>query len=119
MAMQTAYLKEHEGIVHNSVGQLSSGTSAPWWNGLGSQPVYGDYCGQNKPFSLEFSNYIDPFAGGKQAVRGAEPVIDRGHATQFSIFPALRHGQKMEKSLVPPPCFLHGFLTPILHIQSE
>ncbi|BAT96536.1 hypothetical protein VIGAN_08349200 [Vigna angularis var. angularis] len=87
MAMQTAYLKEHEGIVHNSVGQLSSGTSAPWWNGLGSQPVYGDYCGQNKPFSLEFSNYIDPFAGGKQAVRGAEPVIDRGHATQFSIFP--------------------------------
>jgi len=91
MAMQTAYLKEHEGIVHNSVGQLSSSaTSAPWWNGSGSQPVYGDYCAQNKPFSLEFSNYVDPYAAGKQVVRGAEPVIDRGHATQFSIFPGIK-----------------------------
>ncbi|XP_022640504.1 nuclear transcription factor Y subunit A-10 isoform X2 [Vigna radiata var. radiata] len=103
MAMRTAYLKEHEGIVHNSVGQLSSGTSAPWWNGLGSQPVYGDYCGQNKPFSLEFSNYIDPFSGGKQAVRGAEPVINRGHATQFSIFPdeckMLGHAQNPQPAL--------------------
>ncbi|KAG5126478.1 hypothetical protein JHK82_027313 [Glycine max] len=88
MAMQTVYLKEHEGLVYNSVGQLSSVTSAPWWSALGSQPVYGEYCGQIKPFSFEISNYVDQFPAGKQAVRGVEQLLDKGHTTtQFTIFP--------------------------------
>ncbi|CAJ1967290.1 unnamed protein product [Sphenostylis stenocarpa] len=85
--MQTVYLKGHEGLVHNSVGQLSSVTSAPWWSGLGSQPVYGDCCGQIKPFSLEYSNYVDQFDASKQMVRGVEQFMDKGHGNQFSIFP--------------------------------
>ncbi|KAK7392709.1 hypothetical protein VNO78_21155 [Psophocarpus tetragonolobus] len=88
--MQTVYLKEHEGIVHNSVGQLSSAvTSAPWWNACGSQPVYGEYCSQMKPFSLEISNYVDQFGAVKHATRGVEQLLDKGHAstTQFTIFP--------------------------------
>ncbi|KAH1262505.1 Nuclear transcription factor Y subunit A-10 [Glycine max] len=87
MAMQTVYLKEHEGLVHSSVGQLSSVTSAPWWSALGSQPVYGEYCGQMKSFSLEISNYVDQFGAGKQAARGVEQLLDKGHTTQFTIFP--------------------------------
>ncbi|RZC25764.1 nuclear transcription factor Y subunit A-10-like isoform X2 [Glycine soja] len=87
MAMQTVYLKEHEGLVHSSVGQLSSVTSAPWWSALGSQPVYGEYCGQMKSFSLEISNYVDQFGAGKQAARGVEQLSDKGHTTQFTIFP--------------------------------
>jgi nuclear transcription factor Y alpha len=62
MAMQPDYLKEHEGIVHNSIGQYSYvNSSAPWWNNAsGSQFVYGgESCGQMTPFSLELSNYID------------------------------------------------------------
>jgi len=31
MEMQIVYQKEHEVVVHNSVAQLSSVTSAPWW----------------------------------------------------------------------------------------
>ncbi|XP_061350424.1 nuclear transcription factor Y subunit A-10-like [Gastrolobium bilobum] len=87
MAMQTVYLKEHEGIVHNSVGQLSSATSAPWWSAFGSQSVYGESCGQMKPFSLELSNFVDQFATSKQSVRGVEQLLDKGHTTQFTIFP--------------------------------
>lgn len=89
MAMQTVYLKEHEGIVHNSsVGQFSSVNSAPWWSGFGSQSGYGgDSCGQMKPFSLELSNYIDQLAPSKQLVRGVEQLLDKGHANQFTIFP--------------------------------
>nr|BAG50060.1 transcription factor CCAAT [Lotus japonicus] len=83
MAMQTVYLKEHERMGHSSVGQLSSVTSAPWW---GSQSVYGDSCGQIKPFSLEFSNYVDHFAANKNPVRGAEQLFDKGLTTQFTIF---------------------------------
>lgn len=89
MAMQPVYLKEHEGNVHNSVGQFSSVTSAPWWsNAYGSQPVYGgDSCGQMKPFSLELSNYIDQLAPSKNLVRGVEQLFDKGHTNQFTIFP--------------------------------
>lgn len=87
--MQTVYLKEHEGIVHNSsVGQFSSGALTPWWSGFGSQSVYGgDSCGQMKPFSLELSNYIDQLAPSKRLVRGVEQLLDKGHANQFTIFP--------------------------------
>lgn len=90
MAMQTVCLKEHEGIVHNSVGQLSSVTSAPWWSAFGSQSVYGESCGQMKPFSLELPNYIDQLAtASKQSVRGVEQFLDKGHTTQFTIFPGI------------------------------
>ncbi|XP_061362464.1 nuclear transcription factor Y subunit A-10-like [Gastrolobium bilobum] len=87
MAMQTAYLKEHEGIAHNFVGQLSSVTSAPWWNAFGSQSVYGESCGQIKPFSLELPSCVDQLAASKQSARGAEQVLGKGHTTQFTIFP--------------------------------
>ncbi|KAL5067542.1 hypothetical protein RYX36_018429 [Vicia faba] len=93
MAMQPLYLKEHEGIVHNSVGQYSSANSAPWWssNAYGSQSVYGvgDSCGQIKPFSLELSNYMDQLAPTptKNLVRGVEQLFDKGHTNQFTIFP--------------------------------
>jgi nuclear transcription factor Y alpha len=93
MAMQPVYLKEHEGIGHNSVGQYSSvNSSAPWWsnNAFGSQSVYGgESCGQMKPFSLELSNYIDQLAPTKHLSRGVEQLFDKGHHTtnQFTIFP--------------------------------
>jgi nuclear transcription factor Y alpha len=92
MAMQPVYLKKHEGIVHNSVGQYSSvNSSAPWWtnnNASGSQSVYGgESCGQMKPFSLELSNYINQLAPTKHLPRGIEQLFDKGHSTnQFTIF---------------------------------
>ncbi|KAK7345216.1 hypothetical protein VNO77_15797 [Canavalia gladiata] len=88
MAMQTVYLKEHEGVVYNSVGQLSTVTStAPWWSAFGSQPVCGESCNQMKPFSLEIPHYVDQLAAGKQSMRGVEQLLDKGHTTQFTIFP--------------------------------
>lgn len=87
MAMQTVYFKEHEGIVNNSVGQLSSVTSAPWWGAFGPQSVHGESCNQMKPFSLEFPNYVEQLAATKQLIRGAQQVLDKGHTTQFTIFP--------------------------------
>ncbi|KAJ1379077.1 hypothetical protein SESBI_47216, partial [Sesbania bispinosa] len=88
MAMPTVYLKEHEGIAHNFVGQLSSATSAPWWSAaFGSQSVYGESCGQMKPFSLEPPTCVDQLAASKQSNRGAEQVLGKGHPTQFTIFP--------------------------------
>ena len=87
MAMQTVNFKEHEGIVQNSVGQMLSVTSAPWWSSFGSQSIYGDSCGQLKPFSLELPNYVDQLSATKQAGRGTERVLDKGHTTQFTIFP--------------------------------
>lgn len=82
MAMHTALFKESEG----TVGQMSSVTSAPWWSALGSQSIFGDSCGQMKPFSLELPNYVDQLAATKQAGRGAEQVFDKGNTTQFTIF---------------------------------
>ncbi|CAJ1882284.1 unnamed protein product [Sphenostylis stenocarpa] len=88
MAMQTVYLKEHEGNAHNFVGALSSAASAPWWSVFGSQPVHGgESCGQMKPFSLELPNCIGQLAASKTATRGAEQVLGKGHKTQFTIFP--------------------------------
>lgn len=85
MARRTVYLKEHEGISHNSVGQLSSVTSAPWWSG--SQ--FGESCGQVKTFTLELPTYVDQLAASKQSARGAENVLGKGHTTQFTIFPGI------------------------------
>ncbi|XP_028784941.1 nuclear transcription factor Y subunit A-10-like isoform X2 [Neltuma alba] len=87
MAMQTVYFKEHEGIVRNSIGQLSSATSAPWWTALGSQAAQHESFGQMKPFSLDFPNYADHLTGPKQPGRAAHQVLDKGHTTQFTIFP--------------------------------
>ncbi|KAI4300538.1 hypothetical protein L6164_033906 [Bauhinia variegata] len=89
MAMQAFCLKEHDGIVQNSVGQLSSVSSAPWWNAFGSQSIYGESCGPVKTFSLELPNYVEQLAATptKPAGRGAEQLFDKGHTTQFTIFP--------------------------------
>ncbi|XP_054801121.1 nuclear transcription factor Y subunit A-10-like isoform X2 [Prosopis cineraria] len=87
MAMQTVYFKEHEGIVHNSIGQLSSVTSAPWWTAHGSQTVQQESFGQMKHFSLDFPNYVDQLTGPKQPGRASHHVLDKGHTTQFTIFP--------------------------------
>ncbi|KAK7244783.1 hypothetical protein RIF29_39609 [Crotalaria pallida] len=84
MAMQGVYLKEHEGIPHNSVGQLQSATSAPWCSAFASQSVYG---GESCAFSFEIPNYADQLAATKQSARGAEQVFGKGHTTQFTIFP--------------------------------
>lgn len=81
MAMQAVYFKEHEGIAHDTIGQLSSvAASAPWWTALGSQTVRPESLGQMKPFSLDFPNYVDHLTGPKQPV-------DKGHTTPFTIFP--------------------------------
>lgn len=94
--MQTVYLKEHEGIAHNFVGQLSSGNgnsaTVPWWSGFGSQSVYGETGGgQIKSFSLEPSfAVVDQLAGNKQSGRGGnEHVMGKGHGNQFTIFPGM------------------------------
>ncbi|ESW17774.1 hypothetical protein PHAVU_007G267100 [Phaseolus vulgaris] len=105
--MQTAYLKEHEGIVHNSVGQLSSATSAPWLNGLGSQPVCGDYCGQSKPFSLEFSNYVDQLAGDDCKMLGDGQNPPATLAPQSSVAEPPNHlelGFNQPMICAPYPC---------------
>ncbi|XP_044489011.1 nuclear transcription factor Y subunit A-10-like [Mangifera indica] len=73
MAMQTVYLKEHEGNVHNPTGQFSSVPPAPWWSQLGSQPVYA--CGQSKSFSIEIPT------------EEASQRLDKGNLTQFTLFP--------------------------------
>ncbi|XP_027366541.1 nuclear transcription factor Y subunit A-10-like isoform X2 [Abrus precatorius] len=119
MAMQTVYLKEHEGVVHNSVGQLSSATSAPWWSAFGSQSVCGESCGQMKPFSLELPNYVDQLATGKQSARGVEQLLDRGHTTQFTIFPDDAQSPQatlsLQSSLAEPRNrFEHGFNQPMI-----
>ncbi|XP_057438921.1 nuclear transcription factor Y subunit A-10-like [Lotus japonicus] len=125
MAMQTANLIEHEGIAHNFVGQLSSATSAPWWSAFGSQAVYGESCGQMKPFSLEPPISVDQLAAGKQSARGAEQVLAKGHTTQFTIFPddckVLGNAQKPQTtiSLQSSPTDTHsrfelGFSQPMI-----
>ncbi|MED6185465.1 hypothetical protein PIB30_057298 [Stylosanthes scabra] len=98
MAMETAYLKEHEGIVHNSVGQLSSAASS-WWSisAFGSQnqssSVYGDTSNNQiimKPFSLELpsnnNNYIDHLAPSTN-IKQQQFLDNKGPTTQFTIFP--------------------------------
>ncbi|GAU17519.1 hypothetical protein TSUD_340630 [Trifolium subterraneum] len=87
MAMQTVYLKEHEGIAHNFVGQLSSGgtnnsAAVPWWSGFGSQSLYGESGGQIKSFSLE-----PPISAVDQVVASKQSVLGKGLTNHFTIFP--------------------------------
>ncbi|KAF3442759.1 hypothetical protein FNV43_RR16676 [Rhamnella rubrinervis] len=87
MAMQTIYFKEHEGIVPNTIGQLSSIPSAPWWAAFGSQSIFGESCGQLKPLSMEHPGSGDQLSATKQAGRVTELGQDKGNTTQFTIFP--------------------------------
>ena len=87
MAMQTLYLKEHDGIVHNPMGQLASVPSLPWWSALGSQSVYGESCGQLKPMLMEHTSSGDQVTSTKQAGRGTEQELNKGNPAQFIIFP--------------------------------
>ncbi|OIW05175.1 hypothetical protein TanjilG_19806 [Lupinus angustifolius] len=85
--MQSVYLKGHEGIHHNSIGQFSHANSAPWWSSFASESAYGaESYGQMKPFSLEFANYEDHLNDTKKSARGAEQVFGKGYTTQFTIF---------------------------------
>lgn len=86
MAMQTLYLKEHEGMTHNSMGQLST-PSAPWWSAFGSQSMYGEGCGQVKQFPIDNLSSVEHISSAKQVGLGTEQRGDKGNDTQFTIFP--------------------------------
>lgn len=91
MAPQTGYLKEHEGIVPNSLGQLSS-SSAPLWSafGQGSQSIFGDF-GQVKASSTEqFGCNGKEFTAIKQAAQVAQVAahgLEKVNTVPFSIYP--------------------------------
>lgn len=87
MAMQTIFFKEHEGLVPNTIGQLSSVPSGPWWSAFGSQSVFGESCGQLKPLSMEQPGTGDQLISTKHAGRGTDLGPDKGNPTQFTIFP--------------------------------
>ncbi|XP_062112389.1 nuclear transcription factor Y subunit A-10-like [Humulus lupulus] len=97
MAMQTIYLKEHEGLVPNTIGHLSSISSVPWWSAFGSQSVFGDSCDQLKPLSMEKPGTGDLLFSTKHAGRGADLGPDKGNITQFTIFPG--DGQKSQGTI--------------------
>ncbi|KAB2607963.1 nuclear transcription factor Y subunit A-10-like [Pyrus ussuriensis x Pyrus communis] len=100
MSMQTVYFKEHEGIAPNPIGQFSSALSGPWWSAFGSQPVYGESCGQSKPFTREQPNTGDHFTATKLAGQGTEQELEKGHTNLFTIFPG--DGQKSQAAIGPP-----------------
>ncbi|KAE8726635.1 Nuclear transcription factor Y subunit A-4 [Hibiscus syriacus] len=84
MAMQTLYLKEHDGNVHDPMGQLAQVPSQPWWTALRSQAsIYAESCGQLKPLLMEHPSNGDQLPCTKQAEQGAS----KGHPAHFSIFP--------------------------------
>lgn len=83
MATQAVYFKEHEGIVHNSMGQVPSS----WWGSFASKSGYGESCGQLKSFSMDLPSGGDQLIANKQAGRGTEHGAERGNTTQFNIFP--------------------------------
>lgn len=87
MAMQTIYFKEHDRIVPNTIGQLSSVPSAPWWSAFGSQSIFAESCGQLKPLSMEQPGTGDQHSATKHAGRGTELGPDKENTTQFTIFP--------------------------------
>ncbi|BFG38447.1 hypothetical protein CerSpe_247210 [Prunus speciosa] len=96
MAMQTVYFKEHEGI-SNPMGQLSSALSGPWWSAFGSQPSYGESCGQSKPFTMEHPSSGDQLTATKLTGRGTEQGLNKGNTNQFTIFPG--DGQKSQAAI--------------------
>ncbi|XP_059646574.1 nuclear transcription factor Y subunit A-10-like isoform X2 [Cornus florida] len=80
MTMHTVYFKEHEGIVPNPFGPLSS-VPVPWWSGLGSPSAHGESYGQLKSSSMAASG--DQLTATKQAERGTEQAVEK--ATQFTF----------------------------------
>lgn len=100
MTMHTVYLKEHEGIVQNPTGQLSSG-AVPWWGGIGSQSAYAESFGQFKSSSMEH-----PTSGGqptstKHAEQPTELGLEKGNTTQFAIFPVSHSGDCKTSANMP------------------
>ena len=89
MAMQTIYLKEHEGLVPNTIGHLSSISSVPWWSAFGSQSVFGDSCVQMKTLSMEKPGTGELLFSAKHAGSGTDLGPDKGSTTQFTIFPGM------------------------------
>ncbi|PPS12035.1 hypothetical protein GOBAR_AA08614 [Gossypium barbadense] len=88
MAMQTLYAKEHDGIVHNPMGQLAPVPSQPWWSALGSQSsIYGESCGQLKNLLMEHPSNGDQLTCTKQAGRVNEQGLNKGNPAHFTIFP--------------------------------
>ncbi|KAG8504026.1 hypothetical protein CXB51_002332 [Gossypium anomalum] len=88
MAMQTLYVKEHDGIVHNPMGQLAPVPSQPWWSAVGSQSsIYGESCGQLKNLLMEHPSNGDQLTCTKQAGRVNEQGLNKGNPAHFSIFP--------------------------------
>lgn len=87
MTTMNSYLKEQEGISHNSMAQISSTPSAPWWSAFAASPsVYGEGCGQVKNLSMEHLITAGQLTSAKQAGLGAERGGDKGNMTQFTIF---------------------------------
>lgn len=88
MAPQTGYLKEHEGIVPNSLGQLSSSPARLWSAfGQGSQTIFGDF-GQLKASSIEqLGSNGKEFTGAKQAAQVSEHGLEKVNTAPFSIYP--------------------------------
>ncbi|XVF76067.1 hypothetical protein PTKIN_Ptkin13bG0236500 [Pterospermum kingtungense] len=98
MAMQTLYLKEHNGIAHNPMGQLSSvPSSLPWWTTLGPPSVYGDPCGQLKPLLMEHPS------SGDQVTSTKQELMNKGNPAQFTIFPG---DCKNSRDGQGPPAFI-------------
>ncbi|KAJ6743163.1 NUCLEAR TRANSCRIPTION FACTOR Y SUBUNIT A-10 [Salix viminalis] len=95
MAMKTFYVKDHEGSVHNPIGQLST---VPWWTAIGSQAVNGESCGLLKALPIE-----QPVGGGETATMharmGAEQGLDKGNINQFTIFPGCKPAGGGQKSV--------------------
>lgn len=90
MAPQTGYLKEHEGVVPNSLGQLSS-SPARLWSAFGqsSHSIFGDF-GQVKASSIEqFGCNGKEFHSSKQAaqVQVSAHGLEKVHTAPFSIYP--------------------------------
>jgi len=79
----TMKIKEHEGIVYNPSGQLST---VPWWSAFGSQAVTGESCGLLKALPVE-QFAIGSEAATKQARMSTDQRLDKGNITRFTIFP--------------------------------
>ncbi|KAF4369087.1 hypothetical protein F8388_013416 [Cannabis sativa] len=101
MAMQTIYFKEHEGLVPNTIGHLSSISSLPWWSAYGSQSVFGDSCGQLKPLSMEKPGTGELLFSTKHEGRATDFGPDKGNTNQFTISPG--DGQKSQGTISLQP----------------
>lgn len=81
MAMEAVYFKEHEGIIHNPAGQLSSTPSQAFWWTAG----YGAQSFQSNPSYAVHTRSGDHFAASEQSEQGTKQSADKESATQFTI----------------------------------